>query len=86
MSKLKDAYWRWLTEQLTWIDKVLAVGAMTWLILCVSFRLPKPDLKTPAWWTSPVFFVVGLVSSLFFWIRTWWCGLQIRWISWMMSV
>lgn len=86
MSRIKDEYWKWLLGQLTRFDQIVVIGALIWLKWCEDFPLPKPDLKSPARWTSPIFFIVGLVGSNYYRMGCWWAEIQIRWALRMMVV
>jgi hypothetical protein len=81
MGKIKDHYWRWLAEQLPPYDKIIIIGMMIWMIWYRPFHLPRPDLRESAmWWTSPVFFILGLAYFSYSQMSNWWMDLQINWV------
>ncbi len=90
MTKIEDEQIneqiRSLAKQLSRYDQIGFIGYLTWLLWCEKLHLPTPDLKAPAGWTEPVFFLVGLASNGYLAVylpaSRWWSDLQIRWLLW----
>ena len=80
MSRIKDEYQRWMLEALPKYDMILVLGALIWLKWCEELSLPLPNLKSPAFWTSPVFLIVGAAAERFYSLSAWWQALCIRWV------
>ncbi|MBE3142073.1 MAG: hypothetical protein IMZ53_15980 [Thermoplasmata archaeon] len=70
MSKIKDAY--------------QFLGAVIWMKWCEDFHLRLPALRSLVGWTSPIFFLVGLVGYKYYRLSRLWTDLQIRWAIGMM--
>lgn len=85
MTKIKDEYQRWLLEQLARRDLILVLGAVIWLKWRHYLPLPRVDPASPAWWTSPIFFLVGLAVDKYYRLSYWWADLRIRWVLWMLD-
>jgi hypothetical protein len=86
MAKIVDGYWKWLAEQLSWENKVIFLGLLIWLKWCEDLHAPKPNLTESAlWYTSPVFFLVGLVGDQYYRLSKWWSDRQIRWVFWILG-
>lgn len=84
MTKIKDEYRRWLLSQLARWDLLFVLGAVIWLKWRHYLPLPRVDPASPAWWTSPIFFLVGLAGGNYYLLSGWWTDLQIRWAIRMM--
>jgi hypothetical protein len=85
MTKIRDDYFRWMAEKLTRYDKIIFLGAVTWLKWGEMLQLPRFDPKSPAWWTSPVFLLVGLACNQYLRLNRWWQDLSIAWVLRMMA-
>lgn len=80
MAKVTDHYFRWLAEKLTRYDQIILLGFLIWLKWGEDFCLPHVDPRAPAFWTDPVFFILGLAGNQYYRLFRWWSELQIRWI------